>query len=63
MAIRVTIFDDNKRLLDSLSVLIDGSSGFRLGTIQLLRDLFENKSTNDVILRIQTPHQWNKEMY
>jgi len=30
MAIRVTIFDDNKRLLDSLSVLIDGSPGFQI---------------------------------
>lgn len=30
MAIRVTIFDDNTRLLDSLSVLIEGSPGFEL---------------------------------
>lgn len=30
MAIRVTVFDDNVKLLDSLSVLIDGSPGFEL---------------------------------
>jgi DNA-binding NarL/FixJ family response regulator len=28
MPIRVTIFDDNKKILDSLSVLIDGTEGF-----------------------------------
>ena len=30
MAIRVTVFDDNVKLLDSLSVLIEGSAGFEL---------------------------------
>jgi DNA-binding NarL/FixJ family response regulator len=30
MAIRVTVFDDNTKLLDSLSVLIEGSPGFEL---------------------------------
>lgn len=30
MAIRVTIFDDNQRLLDSLTVLIDGSPGLQI---------------------------------
>ncbi len=35
MAIRVTIFDDNKRLLDSLSVLIDGSPGFQIANTYL----------------------------
>ncbi len=53
MAIRVTIFDDNKRLLDSLSVLIDGSPGFQIAnTFNDCSDL-ENKikkSQPDVVL-------------
>ena len=53
MAVRVTIFDDNKRLLDSLSVLIDGSPGFQMaGTfencINLISDI--EKTQPDVIL-------------
>ncbi|MEP7168543.1 MAG: response regulator transcription factor [Bacteroidota bacterium] len=30
MAIRVTVFDDNKKILDSLSVLIDGTQGLQM---------------------------------
>jgi DNA-binding NarL/FixJ family response regulator len=53
MAIRVTIFDDNKRLLDSLSVLIDGSAGFEIAnTYTDCSDLIHkiNTSQPDVIL-------------
>jgi DNA-binding NarL/FixJ family response regulator len=53
MAIRVTIFDDNKRLLDSLSVLIDGSAGFEIAnTYTDCSDLIYkiNTSQPDVIL-------------
>ncbi|MEO5571535.1 MAG: response regulator transcription factor [Bacteroidia bacterium] len=35
MAIRVTVFDDNKKMLDSLSVLIDGTPGFHMAGIFL----------------------------
>jgi len=53
MAVRVTIFDDNQRLLDSLAMLIDGSAGFQIaGTFTDCSDL-ENKiekSQPDVIL-------------
>ncbi len=53
MAIRVTIFDDNKKLLDSLNVLIDGSPGFQIaGTFTNCSDLTSKieKSQPDVIL-------------
>jgi DNA-binding NarL/FixJ family response regulator len=53
MAIRVSIFDDNKKLLDSLSVLIDGSPGFQIGgTFPDCTDLESKieKSQPDVIL-------------
>ncbi len=53
MAIRVSIFDDNKRLLDSLNVLIDGSPGFQIaGTFINCSDLESKieKSQPDVIL-------------
>jgi len=53
MAIRVTIFDDNKRLLDSLSVLIDGSPGFQMANTFANCDDLETKvetSQPDVIL-------------
>jgi DNA-binding NarL/FixJ family response regulator len=53
MAIRVTIFDDNKRLLESLSVLIDGSEGFQIaGTFTDCSDINSkiNSSKPDVIL-------------
>jgi DNA-binding NarL/FixJ family response regulator len=45
MAVRVTIFDDNKKYLNSISILIDGSPGF------LLSGAFEN--ANDVIQKIE----------
>ena len=53
MAVRVTIFDDNKRLLDSLSVLIDGSPGFQMAGIfencnNLISDI--ERTQPDVIL-------------
>lgn len=53
MAVRVTIFDDNKRLLDSLSVLIDGSPGFQMaGTFVNCDNLISDveKTQPDVIL-------------
>lgn len=53
MAIRVTIFDDNIRLLDSLSVLIDGSPGFELaGAFSSALNIQEKvtQSQPDVIL-------------
>ncbi|MBK7683705.1 MAG: response regulator transcription factor [Bacteroidetes bacterium] len=53
MAIRVTIFDDNKRLLDSLSVLIDGTPGYQIAGIYTdCSDLQTKikKSQPDVIL-------------
>jgi DNA-binding NarL/FixJ family response regulator len=53
MAIRVTVFDDNTRLLDSLSVLIDGSPGFELaGAFSSALNIQEKviKSQPDVIL-------------
>lgn len=53
MAVRVTIFDDNIRLLDSLSVLIDGSPGFQIaGTFENCNNLIANieKTQPDVIL-------------
>ena len=53
MAIRVSIFDDNKKLLDSLSVLIDGSPGFQIGGTFLDCTVLESKiekSQPDVIL-------------
>lgn len=45
MAVRVTIFEDNKKYLNSISMLIDGSPGF------LLSGAFEN--ANDVIQKIE----------
>lgn len=53
MAIRVTIFDDNKKLLDSLDALIDGSPGFQIGgTFSNCSNLISDieKSQPDVIL-------------
>lgn len=53
MAVRVTIFDDNARLLDSLHILIDGSPGFQMaGTFTNCLDLETKieKSQPDVIL-------------
>jgi DNA-binding NarL/FixJ family response regulator len=53
MAIRVTIFDDNKKLLDSLSVLIDGSPGFQMAKAYPNCSDLQNKindSQPDVIL-------------
>ncbi|MBL7914676.1 MAG: response regulator transcription factor [Bacteroidia bacterium] len=53
MAIRVTIFDDNKKLLDSLDILIDGSPGFQIaGTFPNISNLIADieKSQPDVIL-------------
>lgn len=53
MAIRVTIFDDNTRLLDSLSVLIEGSPGFELaGAFSSALNISEKvaQSQPDVIL-------------
>jgi DNA-binding NarL/FixJ family response regulator len=53
MAIRVTIFDDNKKLLDSLSVLIDGSPGFQMVKAYIDCSDLQNKikeSQPDVIL-------------
>lgn len=53
MAIRVTVFDDNIKLLDSLSVLIDGSPGFELaGAYSSCLDIDEKiqSSQPDVIL-------------
>ncbi len=53
MAIRVTIFDDNKKLLESLDVLIDGTPGFQIaGTYLDCSDLQKKieKSQPDVIL-------------
>ncbi len=53
MSVRVTIFDDNQRLLDSLAVLIDGSPGFQIaGVFTDCTDLETkvNKSQPDVIL-------------
>lgn len=53
MAVRVTIFDDNTRLLDSLSVLIDGSPGFQIaGTFENCNSLIGDieKTQPDVIL-------------
>lgn len=53
MAIRVTVFDDNVRLLDSLSVLIDGSPGFELaGAFSSATNLEQKIETSqpDVIL-------------
>lgn len=59
MPVRVTIFDDNKRLLDSLAILIDGSPGFQIaGTFEDCQELESKieKSQPDVILMdIQMP--------
>ncbi len=60
MAIRVTIFDDNKRLLDSLDVLINGTPGYQI--VGLYTDCLDlenkiKKSEPDVILMdIEMPH-------
>ena len=53
MSVRVTIFEDNKKYRDSLSVLIDGSPGFSLaGAFEDGRDAVAkiSKSQPDVIL-------------
>jgi DNA-binding NarL/FixJ family response regulator len=53
MPVRVSIFDDNKKLLDSLSILIDGSAGFELAGAYNNCLNIENKisdSQPDVIL-------------
>jgi len=53
MALRVSIFDDNQKLLDSLSVLIDGSPGFQIaGTFADCTSLVSKikKSQPDIIL-------------
>ncbi len=59
MAVRVTIFDDNKRLLDSLSVLIDGSPGFQMaGTFTDCSDLeskIENSQPDVILMDIEMP--------
>ena len=53
MAVRVTIFDDNKKLLESLSALLEGSPGFQIaGMFTDCADLDSKveKSQPDVIL-------------
>jgi DNA-binding NarL/FixJ family response regulator len=53
MAVRVTIFDDNQRLLDSLDALIGGSPGFQIaGIFSDCSDIQSKieKSQPDVIL-------------
>jgi len=59
MSVRVTIIDDNKHLLDSLAMLIDGSPGFQIaGTYTDCSDLENSilQSQPDVILLdIQMP--------
>ncbi len=59
MAVRVTIFDDNKRLLDSLSVLIDGSPGFQMAGIfencnNLISDI-ERAQPDVILMDIEMP--------
>ena len=59
MAVRVTIFDDNKRLLDSLSVLIDGSPGFQMAGIfencnNLISDI-ERTQPDVILMDIEMP--------
>lgn len=53
MAIRVTVFDDNRKILDSLSVLIDGTPGYQIaGTFINCNNVIKDveKSEPDVIL-------------
>jgi DNA-binding NarL/FixJ family response regulator len=53
MPIRVTIFDDNVKLLDSLAILIDGSNGFVIAGTYVNCNEIESKiieSKPDVIL-------------
>jgi DNA-binding NarL/FixJ family response regulator len=53
MPIRVTVFDDNKKILDSLTVLIDGSPGFAIaGAFKDAKDAVDkiSKSQPDVVL-------------
>jgi len=59
MAVRVTIFDNNKRLLDSLSVLIDGSPGFQMAGIfencnNLISDI-ERTQPDVILMDIEMP--------
>ncbi len=59
MAIRVSIFDDNKKLLDSLSVLIDGSPGFQIGGTFLdctdLESKIEKSQPDVILMDIEMP--------
>jgi DNA-binding NarL/FixJ family response regulator len=59
MAIRVTIFDDNKKLLDSLSVLLDGSPGFQVAGIFTdctnLESKIEKSQPDVVLMDIEMP--------
>lgn len=59
MAVRVTIFDDNKKLLDSLNVLIDGSPGFQIaGTFINCSDLvskIEDSQPDVILMDIEMP--------
>ncbi len=60
MPIRVAVFDDNRKILDSLSVLIDGSPGFVMaGAFGDARNAVSNISVShpDVVLMdIDMPH-------
>ena len=60
MAIRVTIFDDNKKLLDSLNILIDGSPGFQIaGTFINCSDLvtkIEDSQPDVILMDIEMPN-------
>ncbi|HNR21164.1 MAG TPA: response regulator transcription factor [Bacteroidia bacterium] len=59
MAVRVTIFDDNKKLLDSLSVLLDGSPGFQVAGIFTdctdLESKVEKSQPDVVLMDIEMP--------
>lgn len=48
MAIRVVLFDDNKKFRDSLAILIDGSTGFQVGAVFA--------DATDVIKKIEESH-------
>ena len=59
MAVRVTLFDDNKKVLDSLSVLVDGSSGFILAgayaDCQNLEHKIKTSKPDVILMDIQMP--------
>lgn len=59
MAIRVTIFDDNKKLLESLDVLIDGSPGFQIAGTYLdcsnLQSKIEKSQPDVILMDIEMP--------